>query len=186
MWIIGASSYRSLDLRKASPMATAAEGATSITVLGRSGGCRSPPLEGVEDLDGHAHPLLDHLEEGGDLGGAAGEIEPRDVRVGGGSGVEVERALDLAGHLVGHAWMTRSHFLRDHRVGVLRGVASHLQLLGFVVADVELLLDLLGELVAAIVTSRVKVVSPFASTLMLQTLAPALTSTMVSFLGTRN
>src|SRR5712671_163787 len=42
-------------------------------------------LEGVEDLDGHAHPLLDHLEQRGDLGGAAGEIEPRDVRVGGSS-----------------------------------------------------------------------------------------------------
>src|SRR4051812_32435254 len=53
-------------------------------------------LEGIEDLDRHAHPLLDHLEERGDLGGAAGEIEAGDVRVGGGGRGEGEGGVGAA------------------------------------------------------------------------------------------
>src|ERR1700730_16952282 len=107
-------------------------------------------LEGVEDLHRHAHALLDDLEERGDLRRAAGEVQPGDMAVRRGGGIEVEAALDLARHLVGDALDDPLHFLRPHRVRVLRGVAAGvLELLRLVVGDVELLLDLLGELVAA-------------------------------------
>src|SRR5438105_313224 len=107
------------------------------------------PLEGVEDLDRDPDALLDDLEEGRDLRRAAGEVEAGDVRICGGRRVEVEAALDFARHLVGDALDDPLHFLRDHRIGILGLVAAYLQLLRLVVRDVELLLDLLGELVPA-------------------------------------
>src|SRR5919108_3212569 len=60
-------------------------------------------LERIQDLDGNADALLDHLEECRDLGRAAGEVEPGDVRVRRARRIEVERPLDLAGHLLGDA-----------------------------------------------------------------------------------
>src|SRR5438045_1911814 len=102
--------------------------------------------EGVQDLDRDPDALLDDLEEGRDLRRAAGEVEARNVSIGGGGRVEVEAALDLAGHLIGDALDDPLYFLRDHRIGILGLVAAHLQLLRLVVVDVELLLVLHGEL----------------------------------------
>src|ERR1700737_1102119 len=159
IWIIGApSSLRKrrswrLPLHRAPQRQAHADcggGSDLHHVVGiESAGVDLDAPEGIEDLDRHAHALLDDLEERGDLRRAAGQVQAGDVAVRGGGGIEVEAALDLARHLVGDALDDPLHFLRDHRVRVLRGVAADLELLRLVIRDVELLLDFLGELVAA-------------------------------------
>ena len=141
-------------------------------------------LERVHDLHRHADPRLDGLEERGDLRGAAREVDLGEVRVGRGARVEVERALDLAGHLLGDAGHHPLDLLRHDRVRVA-APAADLQRLGLFVGDVELLLDLFGELVAAdghVAGERRSCRCEMM--LMFTTEAPALISTTVSFSGT--
>src|SRR4051812_22531632 len=96
MWSIGASSLPLVRLAQGKPDGDGRRRGDFHYVVGvELPVVNLHALEGVEDLDRHAHPLLDHLEQRGDLGGAAGEIEAGDVRVGGGGRVEVEGALDL-------------------------------------------------------------------------------------------
>src|SRR5215469_1150819 len=93
-------------------------------------------LERVRDLHRHAHPRLDGLEERGDLRRASRKEELGELRVGGGAGVEVERALDLARDLLGHAGHDPLDLLWHHRVGLAAPTAD-LQRLGLLVGDVE-------------------------------------------------
>src|SRR5215813_15463540 len=93
-------------------------------------------LEGVDDLHRHADPGLDGLEQGGDLRRPPGEEDLGEARVGRGASVEVERALDLSRHLLGHGGHHPLHFLGNHRVGLAPATAD-LQRLRLLVGDVE-------------------------------------------------
>src|SRR5262249_23905280 len=92
-------------------------------------------LERVRDLHWYAHPGLDGLEERGDLRRASREVDLGELRVGGGAGVEVERALDLVGDLLGHPGHDPLDLLGHHRVG-FAAAAADLQRLGLLVGDV--------------------------------------------------
>src|SRR5215471_5061134 len=93
-------------------------------------------LERVQDLHRNAHPGLDGLEEGRDLRGSPGKVDLAEASVGRRARVEVQRALDLAGHLLGHSRHHPLHLLRDDGVG-LGAATTDLQRLRLLVGDVE-------------------------------------------------
>src|SRR5690606_5990295 len=103
--------------------------------------------EGIEDLHRCTGAIGDHPLQGGDLRRTAGEVdlvEPTVDRIG----VEVERALDLAGDLAGHASDHPLHLVGDDGIRVLADSATDLERLGLLVGDTEILLDLLGDQIA--------------------------------------
>jgi hypothetical protein len=102
-------------------------------------------LSGVRDLDRTAARCSSTLKSAG-IRAAAGEHHARDAVVGG----RRRRSRASAGsahELVGDALDDPLHLLRHHRVGI--ALATDLERLRLLVGNVELLLDLLGEGVAA-------------------------------------
>jgi hypothetical protein len=75
-------------------------------------------LEGVQDFHRHADARLDGLEERRHLRRAARQVDLGEVRVSRGACVEVERALNFTGHLLGDLAHHLLDFLRHDGVGI--------------------------------------------------------------------